>query len=650
MIKILALGIIALVLVSGLDLLATETVVEISYEENAQKDIDYEAFKVNVKDIDTDGVDNDGDDLIDNENDDRWIKDGAIIDGQLGLPPVKFNTWKELVPTLHDVGFKTLFLFPVMLHEEDMISHEGNYYATLDHYKLHPTLISDGTQETGEKELKDLVDTAHAHDMKVILDINTYFVPSTLLNSEDSWIWENHPDWVLRDINSKPVRHWLKHDGYNYVITDWANPEVIDYFVGVMEYYTLEYNLDGWRIDAPATHYYSEDIPDYLKEAVCEIHYCEQVVEGDHSGYRLWNAVRENLDKVKPGTLMFFEGSRLGLPFIPEGCNISEKCKPKPPCYPPIYDEVAEISYSFDFQRLTRRCILTGEINSNDLVEWFNDETILYDRTRARFYVRDASGNDPEQQELILSPISYPFIVLECTVPGVPFIFLPEFLYFENGEPNFYNPDKQAFLTKVLSIRNNNNALKYGAIENVWKSGDNTYAYLREYENEEIVIAINFLGKEAESILDLSFLDEDTVLYDELNDETFVVNSSSNFQISFPPYGAKILVLKDGVSVEIKKPKEKCLYFADREIISLPRNTIIIGKITVEAEVYSNNEIDKIEFYVDDALKSTDTEAPYEWLWNEFAFGTHEIQVIAYDNEGNTDSDEMDVMIFNLGG
>jgi len=100
--------------------------------------------------------------------------------------------------------------------------------------------------------------------------------------------------------------------------------------------------------------------------------------------------------------------------------------------------------------------------------------------------------------------------------------------------------------------------------------------------------------------------------------------------------------------VNFKKPVDKYLYVFDREVISIPfRNTIILGGITVEAEGVA---IDKVEFYIDDVLRCNDTVPPYEWLWNEFAIGRHEIKVIAYDSAGNKAEDRIDVMIFDLGG
>jgi len=98
--------------------------------------------------------------------------------------------------------------------------------------------------------------------------------------------------------------------------------------------------------------------------------------------------------------------------------------------------------------------------------------------------------------------------------------------------------------------------------------------------------------------------------------------------------------------VSIEKPRNY-LYVFDKEIVPL-KIPIIIGKITTMVEVFDEEGIEKVEFYVDKVLKSTDYNEPYSWLWSEFAVGWHEIKVIAYDYEGNKTEDKIKVVIFNL--
>jgi len=101
----------------------------------------------------------------------------------------------------------------------------------------------------------------------------------------------------------------------------------------------------------------------------------------------------------------------------------------------------------------------------------------------------------------------------------------------------------------------------------------------------------------------------------------------------------------DKLDVYIRKPGNY-LYIFDKKVIpsSIP---IIIGRITIKADVFGS--IQRVEFYIDDNLEFTDYESPYEWLWNEFAIGRHEIKVIAYDNEGNKAEDSIKTIALNFG-
>gem|GEM_PF-747605 len=126
-----------------------------------------------------------------------------------------------------------------------------------------------------------------------------------------------------------------------------------------------------------------------------------------------------------------------------------------------------------------------------------------------------------------------------------------------------------------------------------------------------------------------------------------VRKEGGNTVISFTLYNQSCLIYSSNESnlyATIVAPEKGKIYFMDREIMTIGGNrTIIVGAITVKA--YTNG--DRVEFYIDGVLKNTDTEKPYQWTWNETAFGVHEIKAIAYGNEGNA-TDKRDVFIFNL--
>ena len=100
--------------------------------------------------------------------------------------------------------------------------------------------------------------------------------------------------------------------------------------------------------------------------------------------------------------------------------------------------------------------------------------------------------------------------------------------------------------------------------------------------------------------------------------------------------------------VKIVNPKIKHLYIAGNELryLSNLKRTIIIGKIGVTADVNGNDtEIEKVEFYIDGNLKFTDYEVPFEWVWKR-SFFLHTIDIIAYENSGDSCSDELEVWKF----
>ena len=95
--------------------------------------------------------------------------------------------------------------------------------------------------------------------------------------------------------------------------------------------------------------------------------------------------------------------------------------------------------------------------------------------------------------------------------------------------------------------------------------------------------------------------------------------------------------------VVFSTPLEKHLYLFGTDKGALPF-TMILGKIDVEAQVNSDaGTVQKIEFYKDNILQFTDTEAPYIWTWNKLSFFRHTIKIIAYYDSINSTSNQITV-------
>jgi hypothetical protein len=95
--------------------------------------------------------------------------------------------------------------------------------------------------------------------------------------------------------------------------------------------------------------------------------------------------------------------------------------------------------------------------------------------------------------------------------------------------------------------------------------------------------------------------------------------------------------------VVITNPQEKHLYIFGTDNGAFPL-TMIIGKIDVEGQVNNNTgTVQKVEFYMDNTLQFTDTEAPYIWTWNKVSFLKHTIKVIAYYDAVDSMSSQISV-------
>ena len=103
----------------------------------------------------------------------------------------------------------------------------------------------------------------------------------------------------------------------------------------------------------------------------------------------------------------------------------------------------------------------------------------------------------------------------------------------------------------------------------------------------------------------------------------------------------------NAIVCEISKPLRGYIYSHDKELRSrLLGQTLIFGGITLTVDVTPH--IRKVEFYVDDTLKHTDTLAPFEYKWDDQAFFLYKLTIIGYTDTGDTISDSLDVHIFNF--
>jgi gliding motility-associated-like protein len=85
-------------------------------------------------------------------------------------------------------------------------------------------------------------------------------------------------------------------------------------------------------------------------------------------------------------------------------------------------------------------------------------------------------------------------------------------------------------------------------------------------------------------------------------------------------------------------------------IVSPSSGSVVEGSTNVVVNATSSDGVNRVEFYVDNVLKNTDTTSPYSWIFNttEVSDGGHTIKVVGYSNSGSSATATTWVIVNNL--
>ncbi len=153
----------------------------------------------------------------------------------------------EKLPYLRDLGINGIYMTPIFL------SDTNHKYNTFSYDRIDPDF---GTEE----DLIELVDTAHALGIRVMLDAvfnhsGTKFEPwqDVVKNGPASPYW----DWFFVNQWPLPILPGKTEDGryYSFAFAAYmpklntSNPEVIEYFLQRCRHWVTDWHIDGIRFD-----------------------------------------------------------------------------------------------------------------------------------------------------------------------------------------------------------------------------------------------------------------------------------------------------------------------------------------------------------------------------------------------------------------
>ncbi len=171
----------------------------------------------------------------------EWVRNAAIFETHPGLFG-GFRGLEKEIPRLAATGFNVLYLMPIWEYDNHKgIPWDGNWTGTGSPYAIKDFEMLDPTLGTPQ-DFGRLVETAHEFGMKVLVD----FVSQGC--ARDSRYVEEHPDWFERDENGNFFSSHGWNDTYSF---DWANPFFQEYMLGWSLAFLRDFDIDGFRVDAP---------------------------------------------------------------------------------------------------------------------------------------------------------------------------------------------------------------------------------------------------------------------------------------------------------------------------------------------------------------------------------------------------------------
>ena len=158
-------------------------------------------------------------------------------------------------------------------------------------------------------------------------------------------------------------------------------------------------------------------------------------------------------------------------------------------------------------------------------------------------------------------------------------------------------------------------------------------------------------------------IDDGKIFYEKLKSAACIGDAFREWYslkgVKYPSYCYGMMVLGDPTlkpkkdekspSVEITFPKKGYPYVFGREICPLSTdNTILIGSYILLVEAEDINGISHVDFYVNEELRLTLKSKPYQVDLKNYSIGWYDINVVAFDKFGNSNSDHIRLFLINF--
>lgn len=393
-----------------------------------------------------------------------WSKNANIYEVNIRqyTPEGTLKAFTRHLPRLKKMGVDIVWLMPI--HPISIPKRKGtlgSYYAVSDFRAINP-LFGD------HKDFKQLVDSAHAQGMYIIID----WVPHHT-GWDHPWI-KDHPAYYntnnkgeIRDpINEETGEPW----GWTDVAElNLSNPDMRRQIIDDMIFWIEDYQIDGFRVD----HAHGVP-PDY------------------------WDEVSKTLAGLQKPIFMLAEGEE---PYLRN-------------------DSSFVAGYAWKFHHMMND-IARGEKSVNYLDTILDNERKNYTYGYDMYFTSNHDENSWAGTEFERMGDGHKaFAALSITIDGIPLLYSGQeeplkkrLAFFEKDTIPFSKYEYEEFYSTLLNLKKKNKALwngDHGGISKRINTSDRVYAFVREKDGDQVVGIFNLSNKPQTTQLsvDVKSLDE----------------------------------------------------------------------------------------------------------------------------------------------
>jgi len=439
------------------------------------------------------------------------------------------------------LGVNTVWMSPITLNPEGAYGLYPNPKTKFSGYHgywpIRSTVVD---YRYGSMDLlKEIVKTAHEHDMNVLLDYVANHV------HEEHPIFKEHPDWVTNLYLPDGTLNTERWDDHR--LTTWfdvfmptldlSRPEVVEPMTDSALFWLQEAGIDGFRHDA------TKHVPEIFWETLTRKIKTEIIIPEGRSVYQIGETYGSK------GLINSYIGTgKLDAQFDFNVYDdaIATFARPEVP-FDRLQNGLAESFDIYGYHNLMG--YITGNQDRARFISYASGDLKFDEDTKLAGWTRDIEISDSTAYDKLASLMAF-----ITTIPGVPVIYYGD----EYGVPGGNDPDNRRWMkftgldkrelalrntvSKLFKTRKKFPTLIYGDTRFILTKA-NQWAYLRSWFGEHALVVFN---KSTEMLTMKITLPNDVAgnAKPVINETRTIIKNGQVIEIELPPNSFEIIIIK----------------------------------------------------------------------------------------------------------